>query len=253
MNGTPLESSATDTSSLPLITPKRDEEKKPSFGSSVLFWIKDTLIVLFFGILFSLIVKTFLLQTFFIPSGSMEKTLQIQDRIVVSMLSPQPFGLNRGDVVVFDDSKNWLPPMTDAQANPGVVKKALSFIGVMPDATKRTLVKRVIGLPGDHVSCCDAQGRVSVNGKVLNETYINPAENPVSVKFDVVVPEGKIWVMGDNRNYSGDSRAHMDVDGGFVDISDVEGKTIAIAWPVQHVSGIDSHPEVFADIPPASK
>lgn len=251
MNGTPLDSSNLDTASLEILTP-RDEEKKQSFGSSVLFWIKDTLIVLAFGIVLSLIVKTFLLQTFFIPSGSMEKTLQIQDRIIVSKLSPQPFGLERGDVVVFDDSKNWLPVLDDKTAHPNAIRQALSFIGVVPDNTKRTLVKRIIGMPGDHVSCCDADGRVSVNGKVLNETYINPAEPALPVKFDVVVPEGKLWVMGDNRNYSGDSRAHEDIDGGFVDIKDVEGKTFAIAWPIQHVGSVSSHHEVFTDVPPAS-
>lgn len=246
-----MDSSNPNTASLE-IPALRDEEKKQSLGTEILLWLKDTLIVLVFGIVFSLIVKTFLVQTFFIPSGSMEKTLQVQDRIVISKLSPQPFGLSRGDVVVFDDTKRWLQPLDDKTAHPSAFHQALAFIGVIPDDTKRTLVKRIIGMPGDHVSCCDADGRVSVNGKVLDETYINPAEPAQAVKFDVVVPDGKLWVMGDNRNYSGDSRAHEDIDGGFIDIKDVEGKTFGIAWPIQHVGSVDSHHEVFADVPPAS-
>ena len=99
--------------------------------------------------------------------------------------------------------------------------------------------------------CCDADGKVTVNGTPLEEKYVNPAEVPMVRNFDVVVPEGKVWVMGDNRNHSADSRAHTDSNGGFVDIADIEGRAAVIAWPMNRWSGLDNYPDVFKNVPPA--
>ena len=129
------------------------------------------------------------------------------------------------------------------------MQDGLTFVGLLPDNSEQHLVKRVIGLPGDHVVCCDAGGQLTVNGAPLDEKYINPAEIPQVRDFDVVVPAGKVWVMGDNRNHSADSRAHMDTNGGFVNESDIEGKAAVIAWPLNRISALDNYPDVFRNVP----
>jgi signal peptidase I len=129
------------------------------------------------------------------------------------------------------------------------VEDGLTFVGLLPDNSEQHLVKRVIGLPGDHVSCCSPDGKVTVNGVALDEKYVNPAEVPLVRDFDVVVPAGKVWVMGDNRNHSADSRAHMDSNGGFIDLVDVEGKAAVVAWPLNRWAALDNYPDVFKSVP----
>jgi signal peptidase I len=154
--------------------------------------------------------------------------------------------------VVFKDTKGWLPPTPQKADGPfSVVEDGLTFVGLLPDNSEQHLVKRVIGLPGDHVVCCDAGGKITVNGAALDETYVNPAEVPAVRAFDVVVPQGKVWVMGDNRNHSADSRAHTDTNGGFVDVADIEGKAAVIAWPMNRWAGLDNYPAVFKNVPSA--
>ena len=207
------------------------------------------------AVLLSFLIKTFLFQAFFVPSPSMVHTLEVDDRIFVNRLVPNPIALERGDVVVFRDTKGWLPPAPTVDRGPFAwASDALVFLGLQPDDTKQYLVKRLIGLPGDHVVCCDAQGRIQVNGVSLNEKYINPDSKPVPEPFDVVVPEGKIWVMGDNRNDSADSRRHVDGPGnGFIDIKDVQGRAAVIVLPLNRMSVLDNYPDVFKDVPAPSK
>jgi signal peptidase I len=182
----------------------------------------------------------------------MVNTLDVDDRIFVNLLVPEPFALSRGDVVVFRDTKGWLPPVQEKSEGPFTwVQDGLTFVGLLPDNSEQHLVKRVIGLPGDHVICCDADGKLTINGTALDETYINSAEVPQVRNFDVTVPEGKVWVMGDNRNHSADSRAHMDADGGFIDIADLEGKAAVIAWPLNRITTLDNYPDVFRNVPAA--
>lgn len=202
------------------------------------------------AIVLSFLIKTFLFRAFYIPSESMVNTLDVNDRIFVNLLVPEPFALQHGDVVVFRDTKGWLAPTAEKKVGPFTwVQDGLTFVGLLPDNSEQHLVKRVIGLPGDHVNCCDAGGRLTVNGVALDEKYINPAEVPQIHNFDVVVPEGKVWVMGDNRNHSADSRAHMETSGGFVDVADIEGKAAVIAWPLNRITTLDNYPEVFGDVP----
>ena len=129
------------------------------------------------------------------------------------------------------------------------VGDALEFVGLAADDNEQHLVKRVIGLPGDRVSCCDAEGRISINGVPVYETYINPAEIPQPNPFDIVVPDGKVWVMGDNRNHSADSRAHQEANGGFINMADIEGKATVIAWPVSRWTILDNYQDVFRNVP----
>jgi signal peptidase I len=176
----------------------------------------------------------------------------VDDRIFVNLLVPEPFALSRGDVVVFRDTKGWLPPAPAKAQGPFTwVQDGLTFVGLLPDNSEQHLVKRVIGLPGDHVVCCDAGGKLTINGTAIDETYINPAEVPQIRNFDVTVPEGKVWVMGDNRNHSADSRAHMETDGGFINLKDLEGKAAVIAWPLNRIKTLDNYPDVFRSVPAA--
>ncbi|MFC1414535.1 signal peptidase I [Streptacidiphilus sp. N1-12] len=192
------------------------------------------IIVVALGI--TLMLQTFLVQVFSIPSGSMQTTIGIGDRVVVNKLSPW-FGAKpqRGDVVVFNDPDNWLKDDPVPKSGPvlGAVKSAFTFVGLLP--SDRDLIKRVIGVPGDTVRCCDSQGRLLVNGKPLDEPYVFAGNPPSRITFNVTVPPGKLWVMGDHRDVSADSRYHMgDATGGFVPEKDVVGRAVAIIWPVAH-------------------
>jgi signal peptidase I len=237
-------------------TAKRARRAKSRERHSPLFlWAKEVATVVLVAIVLSFLIKTFLFRAFYIPSESMVNTLDVNDRIFVNLLVPEPFALQHGDVVVFRDTQGWLVPAAAKESGPFTwVQDGLTFIGLLPDNSEQHLVKRVVGLPGDHVVCCDAGGRLMVNGAPLDESYINPAEVPQVRDFDVVVPAGKVWVMGDNRNHSADSRSHTDSNGGFVDIADIEGKAAVIAWPLNRITALDNYPDVFRDVPaPAGK
>jgi signal peptidase I len=224
---------------------------KPT-GSPVFAWLKEVATVVVIAVVLSFLIKTFLFRAFFIPSESMVNTLEVDDRIFVNLLVPEPFSLSRGDVVVFRDTKGWLQATPEEPRGPFTwVQDGLTFVGLLPDNSEQHLVKRVIGLPGDHVVCCDAGGRLTINGTAINESYINPAEVPQVRNFDVTVPEGKVWVMGDNRNHPADSRAHTDSDGGFIDIADLEGKAAVIAWPLSRITTLGNYPDVFRNVPAA--
>jgi signal peptidase I len=191
----------------------------------------ETILLLVLALVVSALVKTFLVQMFFVPSGSMRPLFVDDDRILVQKISYWGGGhVERGDVVVFDDPDGkWLGPESAQRLSP--VQKALSEIGLYP--TGGHLVKRVIGIGGDRVACCDKQGRVTVNGTPLNEkAYLPKGTKPSDRQFDVQVPEGRLWVMGDNRGDSEDSRFHQDLPShGTVPEKDVVGKVWAIVWP----------------------
>ncbi|CAN2191074.1 LepB Signal peptidase I [Candidatus Nanopelagicaceae bacterium] len=185
----------------------------------------------------SLLIKTFLVQFFYIPSGSMENTLQIQDRVAVNKVPFISGSINRGDVVVFRDPANWLPEPFEGAENKVVakIKEGLVAVGVLPNPAKQYLVKRVIGVAGDQIICC-SNGKLTINGKETNEPYIFAGNKPSDMDFNVTVPEGKIWVMGDHRGSSADSRYHQDdVNHGFVPLEKVTGRVFSIIWPLQHV------------------
>lgn len=223
---------------------------EPAAPSQLFIWLKEVATVVVIAVVLSFLIKTFLFRAFYIPSESMVSTLDVNDRIFVNLLVPEPFSLSRGDVVVFRDTKGWLTAAPDEPNGPFTwVQDGLTFVGLLPDNSEQHLVKRVIGLPGDHVICCDAGGKLTINGSPLDETYVNRAEEPQIRAFDVVVPEGKVWVMGDNRNHSADSRSHLESNGGFVDLVDVEGKAAVIAWPLNRITVLDNYTAVFRNVP----
>ncbi|MFT4217759.1 MAG: signal peptidase I [Micropruina sp.] len=231
-----------------------EKSEKPSAGRVAGMWAKEIAIVVIGALVASTLLRLFIAQMFVIPSGSMENTLLIRDRVMVQKVA----GWSRGDVVVFRDTQGWL---ADPEEETDPVRKALIFIGLAPDESSNHLIKRVIGLPGDHVKCCDSQGRITVNDDPLDETsylYSSNGETvePSAMSFDVVVPKDRIWVMGDHRNDSQDSRCHLTEGTGgmaaFVPIADVVGSAVAVVFPFDRWRGL-SRPDTFAQVPePAS-
>jgi len=190
----------------------------------------------------SLLIKTFLVQFFYIPSGSMENTLQIQDRVAVNKVPFISGSINRGDVVVFRDPANWLPEPFEATDNKVIakIKDGLVAVGILPNPAKQYLGKRVIGVAGDQVVCC-SNGKLTINGKETYEPYLFAGNKASELDFNITVPEGKIWVMGDHRGSSADSRYHQDdVNNGFVPVDKVTGRVYAIIWPFKNVSFVPS-------------
>ncbi|WP_055597173.1 signal peptidase I [Streptomyces hirsutus] len=217
--------------------------------------VKEIPLLIGVAVLIALVLKTFLVQAFVIPSGSMEQTIQVGDRVLVDKLTPW-FGSKpeRGDVVVFKDPGGWLQdeqPIPQKEDPVGVkqVKAGLTFIGLLPSENEKDLIKRVVGVGGDQVQCCDTQGRVTVNGVPLEESdYLFPGNAPSTTPFDITVPQGRLWVMGDHRSNSADSRAHQDTDyGGTVSEEEVVGRAMVIAWPFGHWNTLDE-PTAYAAV-----
>jgi signal peptidase I len=202
----------------------------------VSWWVE--LIALFALALFiMLIIKTYVIQAFYIPSSSMENTLDIGDKVLVNKLVYHFRPIERGDVVVFNGEGSWDPPSPPQSSDP-IVRWATEFghavvglFGISPGV--HDYIKRVIGLPGDHVACCNAQGDVTVNGVALHEkSYLFPGNPPSTTKFSIRVPPGRLWVMGDHRNVSYDSRGHIgDPGGGTIPENQVVGRAFLILWP----------------------
>ncbi len=206
---------------------------------------QEVIVLLGLALVLAVVVKALFVQAFFVPSGSMEPQFVQGDRILVEKVSYWDGDIKRGDVIVFDDPGGWLNA-TDSREASGIVQQGLEAVGLYP--TGGHLVKRVIGLGGDRVVCCDKGGRVTVNGVALQErAYLKPGVAPSEQTFDVQVPDGALWVMGDNRLQSGDSRVHIGgPGGGFVPADDVVGKVWAIVWPLDRTEILD-RPEIFND------
>jgi signal peptidase I len=199
------------------------------------FW-RELPILIVISLVLAVVIKTYFVQVFWIPSGSMENTLQINDRVLVNKLVYHFRGIQRGDIVVFNGDGSWDPGSVPTSGNvfEQFADGFASMFGFGHPGD--ILIKRVIGVPGDRVACCDAQGRVTVNGVPLNEaSYLYPGADPSQIRFNIKVPAGRLWVMGDNRLYSDDSRLHMDdPGGGTVPESAVIGRAFVIIWPPSH-------------------
>ncbi|WP_181766145.1 signal peptidase I [Streptomyces albidus (ex Kaewkla and Franco 2022)] len=216
---------------------------------------KEIPILIGVALFIALVLKTFLVQAFVIPSGSMEQTIRIGDRVLVDKLTPW-FGTKpeRGDVVVFKDPGGWLPASEQRKEDPVGIKQSkqfMTFIGLLPSDNEQDLIKRVVGVGGDRVKCCDEQGKMTVNGKAIDEPYIHPGNQPSQIKFDVTVPIGRVFVLGDHRSNSADSRYHLkDKGDGSVPEELVLGRAVVIAWPFDHWGKLEDS-EAYASVPSA--
>jgi signal peptidase I len=203
------------------------------------FW-RELLTIVVAAAVLTLVVKGFVVQVYRIPSASMENTLQIGDRVLVNKLIYHFRGIARGDIVVFSGQNSWGPPAAPPSSDPvlRVFDDVLSDIGLHSSQTY--YIKRVIGLPGDKVACC-TDGKLTVNGVQLSETsYIYPGNAPSAFAFSTTVPVGYVWVMGDHRGDSEDSRYHTgETGGGAVPENEVVGRAFLIIWP----------PSQFGDLP----
>ncbi len=224
-------------------------------GRGVRLFLRDVLLIFLAALLISFLIKTFLIRSFFIPSASMESTLIEDDRIIVNQLVPDVTPIVRGDIVVFRDPGGWLRGVPKEERPPIVefFENALSIVGLTAPDSDEHLIKRVIGLPGDTISCCNDFGQMSVNGVPVDEPYVQLPEGVRRVSendFEVTVPEDSIWVMGDNRYFSADSREHVGPDAAtaFVPIEDVVGRAIIVTAPVSRWGWLDNHSEVFRGV-----
>jgi signal peptidase I len=217
------------------------------------FW-KELPILIGVALALTMVIKAFVVQAFYIPSQSMENTLKVGDRVLVNKIVYHTRDIRRGDVVVFNGLDSWDPEVQYSEPkNP--VSKALhaigSAFGIVPG--EKDYIKRVIGIPGDHVACCDAQGRVTVNGHPLDERsyiYKDPQtgeqDKPSDNRFDVTVPAGHLWVMGDHRHVSYDSRGHIgDPGGGTIPENRVIGRAFVIVWPISRITTLPT-PRTFS-------
>jgi signal peptidase I len=229
---------------------------RQSFGHHAGAFVRELLAVVIGAVIVASLLRGFVGQMFIIPSISMQNTLQIDDRVVVEKLS----SVKRGQVVVFANPGGWLSGVQPTERGP--VGRALEFVGVLPDTSTEHLIKRAVGMPGDHVVCCDTQGRITVNDVPLDESsylFRSPdgaVADPSKIRFDVVVPADRVFVLGDNRGSSRDSRCHLNDTGtgqlkgenAFVPLDLVVGRAVAVAWPVG-----DAHrltvPATYAGVP----
>ena len=227
--------------------PPQPASKRGQRRQQLPIW-QEMALLLGIALVLAIVIKAFFMQAFYIPSASMNDTLVKNDRILVQKVSYWGGGApHRGDIVVFSDPNGWLDP-AETQAPNSPVARGLELFGLYP--TGGHLVKRVIGVGGDEVKCCDPQGRITVNGVPLNEkSYLASGEQPSMIDFDVRVKPGYVWVQGDNRSNSADSRVHLgDPGGGQVPVDDVVGKVFALVWPLGRAELIH-RPSTFDSIP----
>ena len=207
--------------------------------------VRETGTIILYALIIAFVIKTFLIRGFYIPSGSMENTLQVNDRVFINVAGSYFNDPKRGDVVVFKDSQGWIP---SGQKSSNPISDGLTFVGILPDTSSNYLVKRVIGLPGDTVES-DGSGKIKVNGVEITEPYLHPGSNPSDIPFKVTVPEGKYFMMGDHRDNSADSRFHIADGHAFIPRDDIAGTVFVIAWPLNHFGMLEDEKKVFDSVP----
>lgn len=221
-------------------------EEQPK--SRMLQLVRDAAFVIAVAVVVSALLRAFVLQAFMVPTGSMEDTIGTDQRILVTKIGD----IDRGEVVVFEDPGDWLTAQNSDRPDPGPIRSSLEWVGLLPSSAEDHLVKRVVGMPGDRIVCCDNRGRLSVNGQALEEDeYLFPGDEPSVSVFDVTVPRDAMWVMGDHRSDSGDSRCHLRDGTAFVSLDLVTGRAVANIWPFGDLGSLGV-PATFRTVPTPS-
>ena len=215
-------------------------------GKAVLRGLREAGIIVLFALVLSVTLRTFFFQLFYVPSESMLNTLQVGDKIVASKITKTLQGINRGDVVVFHDPGGWLGAPVEETGFRGSLNKFLTTIGFLPSNSGEDLVKRVVAVAGDHVQCCSPAGNIMINGVELNEsTYtVSPT---TQVEFDITVPKDSVFVLGDNRPNSRDSRFHLDSNSGAVPLSEIRGVVVLKLFPFSRFGSVPA-PETLTSL-----
>jgi signal peptidase I len=236
------ESSKSDAQDQDQGQPQASTKKKPSFVRSVVEFV----VIIVVALALATGIRTFIAQPFYVPSGSMEQTLQIDDRVIAAKITTAISGVKRGEIMVFKDPGDWLPPMEqNSDGWRSAVARVLTFVGLLPSDSGDDLVKRVIGIEGDQVACCNQAGQIVLNGVSLDESaYVNGPTD--QVLFDITVPEDSMFVMGDNRGNSADSRFHLDQNNGAIPNENAVGRVVAVVWPLSRLT-IETIPEIFGN------
>jgi signal peptidase I len=242
-DGTTPDATASDDTAAEHEGRKHKKHKKGSV-------LREVALIVVVALVVSALVRAFLFQAFYIPSGSMENTLAVNDRVIVNKIGTDLGSVKRGDVVVFRDPGGWLAD-TEAVRQGNALQRglhrALEVVGLAPSPADQDVIKRVIGVGGDRVQCCGDDGKVTVNGVPLDEPYVYPGANPSDIDFDVTVPEGRLFVMGDHRNDSNDSRVQGRGDApdkGTIPLDLVVGRAVLVVWPLDHWGTLDA-PDTF--------
>lgn len=260
----PVGDSGAESADLPLKTesesqahPGQSQLEKPAKGKTKKkSFLREFVSTIAIALVLAIVLKTFFVQAFYIPSPSMVPTLAVQDRILVNKLAPKPFKVHRGDIVVFVDPGTWLEG-ANVPKQSGVGKffaEVFTFIGLLPANSGKHLVKRVIGVGGDRVECCTLNGKLTVNGTEITEPYIFDQDwyaksNRAQDTFSITVPEGDLWVMGDNRLNSLDSRYHTgDLGGGAIPVKNVVGVAFLLTWPLDRFGLLRNPGDTFANV-----
>lgn len=215
-----------------------------AIAGPVLGGIREVGIVVGTALVLSILLRTFVFQLFYVPSESMLQTLQVGDKIVASKLHMTVQGVHRGDVIVFHDPGDWLYAPVQQTGWRATLTNVLTNVGFLPSNSGEDLVKRVVGVAGDHITCCTPQGGITLNGKAIDESaYIIGPSN--QAEFDITVPADHVFVMGDNRPNSRDSRFHLDVAQGSVPLSEVRGIVVLKVWPLDRFGSVPA-PEALS-------
>jgi signal peptidase I len=216
-------------------------------------WQLELAVWVLAGVVLAAALNAFVVKSFYIPSESMEDTLLVEDRVIATKLAPAWLDLHRGDVVVFHDLEGWNTerlPLPEKKGFGAWMHGLAQGLGLAPASSDDFLIKRVIGLEGDRVACAGPGEPVTVNGQPLDETYLKAGAEPSTIPFSVTVPPEAIWVMGDNRANSLDSRFHLDQElGGAVPVDQVVGVAQLRMWPFSRFSVLRNPGDVFASVP----